>query len=68
MMRRRIWLDNNANPTLRPHVMNNSWGCPASEGCVTRAELETIVNNTQAAGIFVEVSRGKLRLQLFDGG
>ena len=21
------------NPTLRPHVMNNSWGCPASELC-----------------------------------
>ncbi len=49
---------NNANPTLRPHVMNNSWGCPASEGCVTGGELETIVNNTQAAGIFVEVSAG----------
>jgi serine protease AprX len=49
---------NNANPALRPHVLNNSWGCPSSEGCVTRAELETIVNNTQAAGIFVEVSAG----------
>lgn len=49
---------NNANPALRPHVMNNSWGCPASEGCVTGGELETIVNNTQAAGIFVEVSAG----------
>jgi serine protease AprX len=49
---------NNANPALRPHVLNNSWGCPASEGCVSRAELETIVNNTQAAGIFVEVSAG----------
>jgi len=49
---------NNANPTLRPHVMNNSWGCPVSEGCVARTELETIVNNTQAAGIFVEVSAG----------
>ncbi len=49
---------NNANPALRPHVINNSWGCPASEGCVTRAELETIVNNTEAAGIFVEVSAG----------
>lgn len=49
---------NNPNPTLRPHVMNNSWGCPASEGCVTRAELETIVSNTEAAGIFVEVSAG----------
>jgi subtilisin family serine protease len=49
---------NNANPALRPHVINNSWGCPASEGCVTRAELETIVQNTQASGIFVEVSAG----------
>jgi subtilisin family serine protease len=49
---------NNANPTLRPHVLNNSWGCPVSEGCTTGAELETIVNNTQAAGIFVEVSAG----------
>jgi len=49
---------NNPNPALRPHVLNNSWGCPPSEGCVTRAELETIVNNTQAAGIFVVVSAG----------
>jgi len=49
---------NNANPALRPHVLNNSWGCPFDEGCVTRAELETIVNNTQAAGIFVVVSAG----------
>src|SRR5437667_9375944 len=49
---------NNPNPALRPHVLNNSWGCPSSEGCVTRAELETIINNTQAAGIFVEASAG----------
>jgi subtilisin family serine protease len=49
---------NNADPTLRPHVLNNSWGCPSSEGCTTGAELETIVNNTQAAGIFVVVSAG----------
>jgi serine protease AprX len=49
---------NNANPALRPHVINNSWGCPTSEGCVTRAELETIVSNTQAAGIFVASSAG----------
>jgi serine protease AprX len=48
----------NADPTLRPHVINNSWTCPASEGCTTRAELDTIVTNTQAAGIFVEVSAG----------
>lgn len=49
---------NNPNPALRPHVLNNSWSCPASEGCTTRAELETIVNNTQAAGIFVVASAG----------
>jgi serine protease AprX len=48
----------NANPSLRPHVINNSWGCPVSEGCTTRAELETITNNVQAAGIFVVVSAG----------
>ncbi len=48
----------NPNPALRPHVMNNSWGCPISEGCTSGAELETIVNNTQASGIFVVVSAG----------
>lgn len=48
----------NANPALRPHVINNSWTCPASEGCTTRTELETIVNNTEAAGIFVVASAG----------
>ena len=48
----------NANPALRPHVINNSWGCPVSEGCTTGTELQTIVNNTQAAGIFVVVSAG----------
>lgn len=49
---------NNPDPALRPHVLNNSWGCPASEGCTTRAELETIINNTQASGIFVVTSAG----------
>jgi subtilisin family serine protease len=48
----------NPNPALRPHVVNNSWGCPASEGCTTRTELETIVNNTEAAGVFVVASAG----------
>lgn len=48
----------NPNPTLRPHVVNDSWTCPVSEGCTTRAELETIVNNTEAAGIFVVASAG----------
>ncbi|CAN5161635.1 hypothetical protein BH20ACI2_BH20ACI2_04340 [soil metagenome] len=48
----------NPDPARRPHVVNNSWACPASEGCTTGAELETIVNNVQAAGIFVVASAG----------
>src|SRR5438445_4939283 len=47
----------NPNPALRPHVMNNSWGCPASEGCAANT-LQTIIENTQASGIFVEASAG----------
>ena len=47
----------NPNPApCGPHVMNNSWGCPVSEGC-TR-DTGTMVNNTRCAGIFVEVSAG----------
>ncbi len=48
---------NNPNPALRPHVMNDSWGCPTSEGCAATT-LQTIVENTQASGIFVEASAG----------
>ena len=48
---------NNADPTMRPDVMNNSWGCPPSEGCAATT-LQTIVENTEAAGIFVEASAG----------
>lgn len=51
-------MGNNPNPSLRPHILNNSWGCTFGEGCTTRAELETIVNNTVAAGIFVQSSAG----------
>ena len=47
----------NPNPTLRAHVMNNSWGCPPSEGCAADT-LRQVVENTQATGIFVEVSAG----------
>ncbi len=47
----------NPDPDLRPHVLNNSWGCPTSEGCSVNS-LKMIVENTQAAGIFVEASAG----------
>ena len=57
---------NNANPALRPHVINNSWGCPASEGCVTRAELETIVNNTAGGRNFRRDFSRQLRSRLFE--
>jgi len=47
----------NPDPTKRPDVMNNSWGCPTTELCAPDT-LQQIVENTQAAGIFVEVSAG----------
>ena len=48
---------NNPDPSKRPHVINNSWICPPSEGCAANT-LQTIVNNVQAAGIFVVASAG----------
>ena len=42
----------NPNPALRPHVINNSWLCRPSQGCAPDT-LQTIVENAQAAGIFV---------------
>jgi subtilisin family serine protease len=51
-------LGQNADPTKRPHVMNNSWGCPqAGELCAPNV-MKTIVENSEAEGIFVEVSAG----------
>jgi subtilisin family serine protease len=47
----------NPNPDLRPHVINNSWGCPPSEGCAPLT-LQQIVENTEAAGILVVASAG----------
>jgi serine protease AprX len=47
----------NANPALRPHVLINSWSCPTSEGCAPDT-LRTIIENTDAAGIFVQFSAG----------
>jgi serine protease AprX len=48
----------NPNPLLAPHVINNSWGCPPSEGCTDPNALLAVVNNTRAAGILVVVSAG----------
>lgn len=50
----------NANPSLRPHIINNSWGCDASEGCdsANLQVLKPVVESVQAAGIFVISSSG----------
>eukprot|EP00026_Physarum_polycephalum_P007444 Phypoly_transcript_07504.p1 GENE.Phypoly_transcript_07504~~Phypoly_transcript_07504.p1 ORF type:complete len:496 (+),score=61.55 Phypoly_transcript_07504:105-1592(+) len=47
----------NPEPSRRPHVIGNSWGCPTSEGC-SPTTLEEAVNNVVAAGIFMSVSAG----------
>jgi len=47
----------NPDPTRRPDVINNSWTCPTDELCA-QDTLQTIVENTTAAGVFVEASAG----------
>ena len=48
------------DPDLAPHIINNSWGCPESEGC-TEAEIalmQDVVEAVRAAGILVVASAG----------
>ena len=47
-------------PSLAPHVINNSWGCPVEEGCDADAiqMLQTVVENVRAAGIVVVAAAG----------
>src|SRR5690606_7574488 len=44
-------------PELAPHVINNSWGCPPSEGC-DATSLRQVVETMRAAGIYVVASAG----------
>lgn len=44
-------------PDLAPHVVNNSWACPPSEGC-TGEEFLSAVRALRAAGIAVVVAAG----------
>jgi subtilisin family serine protease len=44
-------------PALAPDIVNNSWGCPPSEGCDT-GTLQQIVDTVRAAGIFNVASAG----------
>jgi serine protease AprX len=46
------------NPDLAPDVINNSWGCPPSEGCTDPNVLLTVVQNLVAAGIVTVHSAG----------
>lgn len=48
----------NPRPDLAPDVVNNSWGCPASELCTDPAILQDVVQNVRDAGIVVVVSAG----------
>ncbi len=50
--------DQNPNPALAPDVINNSWGCPPSEGCTDPNVLLTVVENVRAAGILTAHSAG----------
>jgi len=46
-----------ADPTKAAHIINNSWGCPAEEGC-TGDEIAPSLMAMKAAGILVVVSAG----------
>lgn len=48
------------DPSQAPHVINNSWACPAIEGCTPEnfELMREVVDNLKAAGIVVVVSAG----------
>jgi subtilisin family serine protease len=48
----------NPRPELGADVINNSWGCPPSEGCTDPNVLLAVVENTRSAGIFLAVAAG----------
>lgn len=46
------------DPAMAPDVINNSWGCPPSEGCADPNVLLAVVQNLVAAGIVSAHSAG----------
>ena len=50
----------NPDPNLAPHVINNSWGCPTSEGCTsaTWGVIQSVQQSLRAAGVLVVASAG----------
>src|SRR5947208_5140672 len=49
---------NEGDPALAPDTTTNSWGCPASEGCIVGDELQDAVEAQEAAGIQMVVAAG----------
>jgi|HigsolmetaAR202D_1030399.scaffolds.fasta_scaffold00251_18 Subtilisin-like serine proteases len=45
------------DPSKAPHLINNSWGCPRTEGCWPEA-FELAVEHLRTAGILMVVSAG----------
>jgi len=50
--------DENPNPAMAPHAINNSWSCPPSEGCTDPDVLLAVVDAVRAAGILTAHSAG----------
>jgi uncharacterized repeat protein (TIGR01451 family) len=50
--------DLNPDPSKAPHVINNSWYCPLSEGCTDPQVLLSVVEAVRAAGILTVHSAG----------
>jgi uncharacterized repeat protein (TIGR01451 family) len=50
--------DQNPDPSKAPHVISNSWSCPANEGCTDPQVLLTVVEAVRAAGILTVHSAG----------
>ncbi|MGW8226834.1 MAG: S8 family serine peptidase [Anaerolineales bacterium] len=48
----------NPDPSKAPDVINNSWSCPQSEGCVDPLVLQSVVEAVRAAGILTVHSAG----------
>lgn len=48
----------NPNPAMAPDIINNSWGCPPSEGCTVPDIFAEAVGNLRAAGILFVASAG----------
>ena len=48
----------NPDPSKAPDVVNNSWGCPPSEGCTDVRVLDSVTRSLRSAGITIVSSAG----------